>query len=164
MNTGVRRRSTPAGARRGKPAAAPGAVRWGVQLVVSGMLFLLVFIGRGVFPGQAEAVRQLLQADWNPESWMQQAAAWAGEKVPGVAWLEELARYTPACIFSRKAGMPEDASEDLRRRIWSDRLKADGQLFLIDLESDLAVISSHMPMQVSTRVRPIISPDMPMYH
>ena len=60
--------------------------------------------------------------------------------------------------------MPEDASEDLRRRIWSDRLKADGQLFLIDLESDLAVISSHMPMQVSTRVRPIISPDMPMYH
>lgn len=80
------------------------------------------------------------------------------------AWLEELARYTPACIFSRKAGMPEDASEDLRRRIWNDRLKADGQLFLIDLESDLAVISSHMPMQVSTRVRPIISPDMPMYH
>ena len=80
------------------------------------------------------------------------------------AWLEELARYTPACIFSRKAGMPEDASEDLRRRIWSDRLKADGQLFLIDLESDLAVISSHMPMQVSTRVRPIISPDMPMCH
>ena len=94
MNTGVRRRSTPAGARRGKPAAAPGAVRWGVQLVVSGMLFLLVFIGRGVFPGQAEAVRQLLQADWNPESWMQQAAAWAEEKVPGVAWLEELAEGT----------------------------------------------------------------------
>ena len=56
MDTGARRRSTPAGARRGKPAAAPGAARWGIQLVASGMLFLLVFIGRGVFPGQAEAV------------------------------------------------------------------------------------------------------------
>ena len=94
MDTGVRRRSTPAGARRGKPAAAPGAARWGIQLVASGMLFLLVFIGRGVFPGQAEAVRQMLQADMDLGSWMQQAAAWAGEKLPGAAWLEQLVEGT----------------------------------------------------------------------
>lgn len=94
MDTGVRRRSTPAGARRGKPAAAPGAARWGIQLVASGMLFLLVFIGRGVFPGQAEAVRQMLQADMDLGSWMQQATAWAGEKLPGAAWLEQLVEGT----------------------------------------------------------------------
>ena len=94
MDTGVRRRSTPAGARRGKPAAAPGAARWGIQLVASGMLFLLVFIGRGVFPGQAEAVRQMLQADMDLGGWMQHAAAWAGEKLPGAAWLEQLVEGT----------------------------------------------------------------------
>lgn len=94
MDTGVRRRSTPAGARRGKPAAAPGAARWGIQLVASGMLFLLVFIGRGVFPGQAEAVRQMLQADMDLGGWMQQAVAWAGEKLPGAAWLEQLVEGT----------------------------------------------------------------------
>ena len=94
MDTGVRRRSTPAGARRGKPAAAPGAARGGIQLVASGMLILLVFIGRGVFPGQAEAVRQMLQADMDLGGWMQHAAAWAGEKLPGAAWLEQLVEGT----------------------------------------------------------------------
>lgn len=94
MDTGVRRRSTPAGVRRGKPAATPGAARWGIQLVASGMLFLLVFIGRGVFPGQAEAVRQMLQADMDLGSWMQQATAWVGERLPGAAWLEQLVEGT----------------------------------------------------------------------
>lgn len=79
------------------------------------------------------------------------------------AWLEELAHYTPVCICSRKAGMPQEAADKMRKKIWGERLHAGNQLFLMDLESDLDAISRHMPMQVSVNVRPAITPDMPLY-
>ena len=54
MDAGIRRRTVPERGRRTNPAGGhSGATRWGIQLAASAMLFLLVFIGRGVFPGQA---------------------------------------------------------------------------------------------------------------
>ena len=53
-------------------------------------MFLLVFIGRGVFPGQAQAVRQLLQEDVDVGAWVQRAASWADEVMPGGGWLGTL--------------------------------------------------------------------------
>jgi len=91
MDAGVRRRTTPVRGRRTKPAKDQGsATRWGIQLLVSGMLFLLVFIGRGVFPGQAQVVGQLLQEDMNVGQWVQQAASWVDGTLPGGAWLGSL--------------------------------------------------------------------------
>lgn len=90
MDAGVRRRTAPKRRQPVKPAKAQGgATRWGIQLVVSGMLFLLVFIGRGVFPGQTQMVGKLLQADMDVKGWVQQVAAWANEVVPGGEWLAQ---------------------------------------------------------------------------
>lgn len=91
MDAGVRRRTAPVRGRRTKPTKdGGGATRWGIQLVISGMLFLLVFIGRGVFPGQTQVVGQLLQEDINMGQWVQQAAAWADGALPGGDWLASL--------------------------------------------------------------------------
>lgn len=91
MDAGVRRRTAPVRGRRTKPTKdGGGATRWGIQLVISGMLFLLVFIGRGVFPGQTQVVGQLLQEDMNVGQWVQQAAAWADGALPGGDWLASL--------------------------------------------------------------------------
>ena len=48
---------------RGTEAAEKGQKRRLVQLVASLVLFLLVFIGRGVFPAQTAAWSELLTAD-----------------------------------------------------------------------------------------------------
>lgn len=92
MDAGVRRRTAPVRGRRTKPAKQDGGstTRWGIQLLVSGMLFLLVFIGRGVFPGQAQVVGQLLQEDMNVGQWAQQAALWVDEVFPQAQWLSGL--------------------------------------------------------------------------
>lgn len=91
MDAGGRRRAAPGRGRRTQPAGGRGgAARWGIQLAVSGILFLLVFIGRGVFPGQAQAVRQLLQEDVDVGAWVQRAASWADEVMPGGGWLGTL--------------------------------------------------------------------------
>lgn len=91
MDAGVRRRTAPVRGRRTKPAKDGGSTtRWGIQLLVSGMLFLLVFIGRGVFPGQAQVVGQLLQEDINVGQWAQQAALWVDEVFPEAQWLSSL--------------------------------------------------------------------------
>lgn len=90
MDAGVRRRTAPKGRAPGKQTKPQGgATRWGIQLVVSGVLFLLVFIGRGVFPGQAQLVGQLLEADMDVNGLVQQATAWVQETMSGQEWLAQ---------------------------------------------------------------------------
>lgn len=88
MDAGVRRRAASVRGRRMKPAKSQGGTtRWGIQLVVSGLLFLLVFIGRGVFPGQTQVVRQMLQEDMDVGMWVERAASWVDGRLPGGNWL-----------------------------------------------------------------------------
>lgn len=89
-------------------------------------------------------------------------AAW-GDRALEDAWLQELARYTTVCICSRKAGMDAETSDALRRQIWGCRLRAEDRLFLIDLQSDVNAISSHMPMQIPARVSSAVTPEIPLY-
>lgn len=88
MDAGVKRRTSP---KRRQPVKGVktrgGTTRWGIQLAVSGMLFLLVFIGRGVFPGQSQVIGQLLKADMDVQGLIQQGAAWVQERMPGKEWL-----------------------------------------------------------------------------
>lgn len=85
------------------------------------------------------------------------------ERALSPEWLKELACYVPVCACSRKPGMSRETSRAMRKQIWGHRLHADGRLFVIDWESDLEVISRHMPMQLSYQVRPAITQEMPLY-
>lgn len=85
------------------------------------------------------------------------------EKTLKPEWLEELAQYAPICVCSRKPGMAQEVSEMMRKQIWGHRLYADGRLFVVDWESDLDVISQHMPMHLPYEVRPTLTQEMPLY-
>lgn len=77
-------------------------------------------------------------------------------------WLKQLSEYTPICVCSRKPGISQQQSENLRRQIWSNRLHGNGRLFLIDLESDLRIVSRHLPEKVSCNVSPDMQAVMPI--
>lgn len=70
MDVSTANRSRTAASGRSGRRKAPGASqpsngerRRGIQLLVSAILFLMVFIGRGVFPGQAQIWREAISAD-----------------------------------------------------------------------------------------------------
>lgn len=85
MDAGMRQRT---GARRGR--RSDPAARWSCQLVASVVLFLLVFIGRGVFPGQARTVGEMLKENIDVGEWTRQTVAWVGEWMPGMDILSVL--------------------------------------------------------------------------
>ncbi len=117
MDTAGRRRIKAGGRRKDRRRAAPADGgrdrRRLIQLLASLALFLLVFVGRGVFPGQFQAWKQVLTSDVDFQAAFQtfSRSVSEGEKLPQA--LEDLCVTVFGGETRREDDLPTEPSEEI---------------------------------------------------